>query len=115
MYQPPAFREDRIEVQHQLIREHPLGLLVSNGPEGLMANSIPFLVYADEGERGTLRAHVARANLQWKALQKMSECLIVFQGPQGYITPSWLATKQETHKVVPTWNYVAVHVWGSVQ
>jgi transcriptional regulator len=55
---------------------------------------------------------VARANLQWKALQQMPECLVVFQGLQDYITPSWLATKQETHKVVPTWNYVAVHAWG---
>jgi transcriptional regulator len=112
MYQPSAFREDRIDVQHQLIREHPLGLLISPGPDGLMANSVPFLVYADEGDKGTLRAHVARANLQWKALQQMPDCLIVFQGSQDYITPSWLPTKQETHKVVPTWNYVAVHAWG---
>jgi transcriptional regulator len=115
MYQPPAFRDDRIEVQHQLIREYPLGLLISTGPAGLMANSIPFLVYAEEGEKGTLRAHVARANPQWKALQQMPECLIVFQGSQDYITPSWLPTKQETHEVVPTWNYVAVHVWGKAR
>jgi Putative FMN-binding domain len=115
VYQPSSFREDRIEVQHQLIREYPLGLLVSAGPDGLMANSVPFLVYEGEGEKGTLRAHVARANLQWKALQELPECLIVFQGPQDYITPSWLATKRETHRVVPTWNYVAVHVWGKAR
>jgi transcriptional regulator len=115
MYQPPAFREDRVEVQHQLIRDNPLGLLISTGEAGLMANSIPFLIYADEGEKGTLRAHVARANQQWEMLQQMPECLIVFQGSQDYITPSWQPTKQETHKVVPTWNYVAVHVWGKAR
>jgi transcriptional regulator len=115
MYQPAAFREDRIEVQHQLIREHPLGLLVSTGPGGLMANSVPFFVYADEGEKGTLRSHVARANLQWKELQAVPDCLVVFQGSQDYITPSWLPTKQQTHKVVPTWNYVTVHVWGKAR
>ncbi len=117
MYQPTAFSEDRIEVQHQLIRKFPLGFLISAGPDGLMANSVPFLVYESEDEKGTLRAHVARARecLQWKALQQMPESLIVFQGPQDYITPSWLATKREAHKVVPTWNYVAVHVRGKAR
>jgi transcriptional regulator len=115
MYQPPAFREDRFEVQHALIRAHPLGLLITAGPGGLMANAVPFLVYADGSERGTLRAHVSRANPQWRELAAVEECLVVFQGRQKYITPSWYATKRETGKVVPTWNYITVHAWGRPQ
>jgi transcriptional regulator len=112
MYQPLHFREDRIEVQHLLIRSHPLGLIVTAGPGGLVANSIPFLVDAGTSERGTLRGHFARANPQWRELSTVEECLVVFQGPQEYVSPSWYATKRETGKVVPTWNYVTVHVWG---
>lgn len=112
MYQPPHFREERIEVQHDLIRSHPLGLLITAGPGGLMANPIPFLVYAEGGPRGLLRAHVSRANPQWRELQTVDECLVVFQGPQDYVTPSWYPTKQESGKVVPTWNYVTLHVYG---
>jgi transcriptional regulator len=112
MYQPPAFREDRIEVQHDVIRAHPLGLVVTAGPGGLMANSIPFLIDAGASERGTLRGHLSRANPQWRELAVVEECLVVFQGPQEYISPSWYATKRETGKVVPTWNYVTVQAWG---
>src|SRR6201990_347784 len=112
MYQPPAFREDRPEVQHALIRAHPLGLLITAGPSGLLANLFPFLIDADGAAKGTLRLHVARANPQWRELEAVEECLIVFQGPQDYVTPSWYATKRETSKVVPTWNYATVHAWG---
>ena len=112
MYQPPAFREDRIEIQHALIREHPLGLLITAGPAGLLANLFPFLLDADGTGKGTLRFHMARANPQWRELEAIEECLVVFQGPQDYVTPSWYATKHETGKVVPTWNYVTVHAWG---
>ncbi len=112
MYQPPAFREDRIEVQHALIRKHPLGLLITAGPAGLLANLFPFLLDVDGTEKGTLRLHMARANPQWRELQAVEECLVVFQGPQDYVTPSWYATKRETGKVVPTWNYATVHAWG---
>jgi transcriptional regulator len=115
MYQPPHFREDRIEVQHDLIRAHPLGLLITSGPSGLQANLIPIPVYADASERGTLRAHLARGNPQWRELAAVEQCLIVFQGPQEYISPSWYPTKQETGKVVPTWNYITVHAWGRPQ
>jgi Transcriptional regulator len=115
MYQPPHFREDRIEVQHDLIRAHPLGLLITSGPSGLQANLIPILVYADASERGTLRAHLARGNPQWRELAAVEQCLIVFQGPQEYVSPSWYPTKQETGKVVPTWNYITVHAWGRPQ
>jgi transcriptional regulator len=112
MYQPPLFREDRIEVQHALIRSHPLGLLVTAGPGGLQANLIPFLIDAEASDRGTLLAHLARANPQWHELAGVQECLVVFQGPHDYVTPSWYATKRETGKVVPTWNYATVHAWG---
>jgi transcriptional regulator len=112
MYQPSAFREDRLDVQHTLIRSHPLGLLITAGPAGLLANLFPFLLDAAGTEKGTLRLHIARANPQWKELETVEECLVVFQGPQDYVTPSWYATKRETDKVVPTWNYATVHVWG---
>lgn len=112
MYIPPAFREARIDVLHALIRQHPLGLLTSAGASGLLATPVPFLAYADEGRHGTLRAHVARANPHWRDLQGVGECLVVFMGPQGYVTPSWYPSKRETQKVVPTWNYATVHAWG---
>jgi transcriptional regulator len=112
MYQPAYHREDRLTVQHELIRTHPFGLLITAGRGGLMANPVPFLVDSERGASGTLRAHVARANPQWRELDAVGECLVVFQGPQQYITPSWYATKRDTGKVVPTWNYVTVHAWG---
>jgi len=115
MYQPAHFREDRRAVQHELIRAHSLGLLVTGGPGGLQANHIPFLVDADGSERGTLRAHLARANPQLAELAAVAECMIAFQGPQTYISPSLYPTKREHGKVVPTWNYITVHAWGRPQ
>jgi transcriptional regulator len=112
MYQPPHFREDRLDVQHALMRAHPLGLLISSGAGGLMANPVPFVLHADASERGTLRCHLSRANPHWRELGAVEECLVVFQGPQEYITPSWYETKRQTGKVVPTWNYATVHAWG---
>lgn len=111
MYQPPHFREDRLEVQHQLIEAHPLGLLISVSAEGPLANLLPFLLQRQMGEKGTLQAHMARANGQWKSVDGQS-VLIVFQGPHGYISPSHYETKRETGKVVPTWNYAMVQVRG---
>jgi transcriptional regulator len=115
MYQPPAFREDRLDVQHDLIRAHPLGLLITAGPAGLLANPFPFLLDAEASENGTLRLHVARANPQWQEFEAIEECLVVFQGPHDHVTPSWYATKRETGKVVPTWNYATVHAYGRAQ
>jgi transcriptional regulator len=111
MYQPPAFREDRPEVLHALMRAHPLGLLVTIAANGLVANAIPF-VLDTTSERGTLKGHLARANPQWRDFDASHEALVIFQGPQRYITPSWYATKRETGKVVPTWNYATVHAYG---
>jgi transcriptional regulator len=115
MYQPAHFREERLAVQHALIRSHPLGLLITAGPGGLQANHVPFLVGAAGSERGTLRAHLARANPQLDELAAVAECMVVFQGPQTYISPSLYPTKHEHGKVVPTWNYITVHVWGRPQ
>ena len=109
MNTPLPFRETRAEPIHELIRDHPLGLLVT---PGLTASHVPFLLYADVGPSGTLRAHLARSNPQWRELSEASECLVVFRGAEGYVTPSWYSTKAETGKAVPTWNYAAVHVWG---
>ena len=112
MYQPPQFREDRLEVQQALIRAHPLGLLITAGADGLTANAIPFLIDGSRGAFGMARALLARANDQWRELARGAECMFVFQGPQAYVSPSWYPTKKETGKVVPTWSYVMVHIWG---
>jgi transcriptional regulator len=112
VYLPAHFREDDLPRLHALMREYPLGTLVTAGPAGLVANHIPFLLYPDEGRLGTLRAHLARANDQLDELARVAECLIVFQGPEGYVSPGWYPSKREHGKVVPTWNFVAVHAWG---
>ena len=113
MYNPPAFKQDDPAVLHALIREHPLALLVSHGPEGLEASHIPFLLYPDEGPHGTLRAHLARANGHAARLADSPSCLVVFQGEQGYVSPAWYPSKAETGRVVPTWNYVTIHIHGA--
>jgi transcriptional regulator len=112
MYQPAHFREDRLDVQHQFIQSNPLGHLVTAGPSGLIANPLPFFIVAAASPLGTLKGHLARANPQWQQLDSRQEALVIFHGVNCYITPSWYETKQETGKVVPTWNYVAVHVYG---
>jgi transcriptional regulator len=114
MYQPPAFRETDLETQQAFIAAHPLGLLISSG-EGLLANPIPFLLYAGEGTLGTLRCHMSRANPQWKALNQNPDALVVFQGTEHYITPSWYPQKAVDGKVVPTWNYAIVQARGSAR
>jgi transcriptional regulator len=115
MYQPPHHREDRLEVQHALIRAHPLGTLVTMSKSGLVANALPFILDAARGTYGTLQAHLARANTQWRDFDPGVDALITFQGIERYITPSWYATKAETGKVVPTWNYVMVQASGQMR
>ena len=111
MYQPSAFREERLETLHALIRAHPLAMLITGGTAGLIANLVPFTL-ADAGDKGTLRAHIAKANDQVNALESGAETLVVFQGPEAYITPSWYSSKHADGKVVPTWNYAVVHAYG---
>ena len=119
MYLPSHFEESRAEVLHQLMRTHPLGLLVTQStphaegePAPIEANALPFHLDAARGPHGTLVAHVARANPVWREARTDAEVLVVFQGPQAYISPGWYATKAETGKVVPTWNYVLVEARG---
>jgi transcriptional regulator len=113
MYRPPAFREDRLEVQHALIRARPLGLLVTAGAAGLDASPLPFLLDAGASPRGTLRAHLARANPQLAALATGAEAMVLFQDADAYVSPAWYPSKREHGKVVPTWNYAIVQAWGT--
>ena len=115
MYRPPAFREDRIGVLQALIDAHRLGTLVTQGPDGLIANLVPFTLDRTRGDHGVLKAHLARANEQRTALQTCIEALVIFQGSESYITPSWYPSKAEHGKVVPTWNYVVVQARGCPQ
>lgn len=115
MYRPPAFREDRLEVLQALIESHRLGTLVTYGPEGLNANLVPFTLDRTRGQYGVLRAHLAKANEQQAALASGAEALVIFQGAESYITPSWYPSKAEHGKVVPTWNYVMVEARGVPQ
>jgi transcriptional regulator len=115
MYQPSHFREERHEVLRGLIADHPLGALVTMTPGGLEGNHVPFLHDPDPAPLGTLRAHVARANPVWREFDAGVEALVIFQGPQTYVTPSWYPKKQQTGKVVPTWNYLVVHACGRLR
>jgi len=112
MYVPRHFAETRVDVLHDLIRRHPLGTLVVAAPAGMEASHVPFEIGPDPAPFGTLRCHVARANPIWQLLAADRPVLVVFQGEQGYVSPSWYASKQESGKVVPTWNYAAVHAYG---
>jgi transcriptional regulator len=115
MYNPVHFREERIKVLHQLIRDHSLAALVTLGPAGLIANHVPLILDPEPAPLGTLRGHVSRANPQWSDSLPGTQALAIFQGPSAYVTPSWYASKEETGKVVPTFNYIAVHVYGPLQ
>ncbi|MBC7995608.1 MAG: FMN-binding negative transcriptional regulator [Rhizobacter sp.] len=112
MYSPAHFKEERPELLHQLVREHPLGLLITLGDQGLEANPIPFLLDVDTSGQAVLRAHVARANPVWREARADIDTLVVFQGPQAYVSPNWYATKAENGKAVPTWNYITVQARG---
>jgi len=113
MYRPPAFVEERTDVLYDLIRQHPLGLLITAGRSGIVANPVPFQLVA-EGDGAVLRVHLSRANPQLADLDG-ADCLVVFQGPHAYVSPSWYATKQKTGKVVPTWNYMIVQARGQAR
>jgi transcriptional regulator len=114
MYTPKHFEEPRTEAIHELIRARPLSTLVTLTSAGLNANHIPLHLAATPAF-GTLRGHVARANRFWSDYAKDVEVLAIFHGPDSYITPSWYATKKETGKVVPTWNYAVVHAYGALR
>jgi len=108
MYIPKAFREDDINTLHAFIREYSFAALITQQDGVPFASHLPFLLDADRGPYGTLLAHMARANPQWRAFNKEQEVLVIFQGPHAYITPSWY----EVELSVPTWNYAVVHAYG---
>jgi len=113
MYVPPHFAESRPEELHRIIREHPLGVLVTQDTAGALdANHIPFEFDPTVGANGLLRGHIARANDLWKTCPTGSKVLVVFRGVDAYISPSWYPSKHETHRQVPTWNYEVVHAHG---
>jgi transcriptional regulator len=97
---------------HQLITLHPLGTLVAMTPRGLDANHVPFVIDPEPQPNGTLRCHVAKANPIWQDLTCTSDVLVIFHGPDAYVSPSTYPSKHEDGKVVPTWNYVTVHAYG---
>ncbi len=112
MYIPKAHEETRIDVLHDLIKAHPLGSIVTLCQAGLNVNHIPFLIDPARSEHGTLRGHVARANPMWTDFSNTTESVVIFQGPQAYISPNWYPSKHENGKAVPTWNYAVVHAHG---
>jgi transcriptional regulator len=114
MYVPPAFREDDLAVLHALMRDTRLANLVTATGEGLVATPLPLFLVPEEGSNGTLYGHVARANPQWR-LQPLSDAMALFTGKDAYVSPSWYASKAEHGKVVPTWNYIAVHAYGPIE
>jgi transcriptional regulator len=115
MYVPAHFREERVPVLHDAIRAIGFGTLVTWGAEGLEANHVPMLVEPEPAPFGTLRGHLARGNPQWQRAAPGVAALATFVEPDAYVSPSWYATKRETGKAVPTWNYIAVHAYGALE
>lgn len=115
MYRPAAFVEERAAHLHRIVHDHPLGAIVTHTDQGLDANHIPFELDPARGAHGVLQGHVARANPMGSAARDGAEVLVIFRGPQGYISPNWYPSKQETHRHVPTWNYEVVHVHGRLR
>jgi transcriptional regulator len=111
MYQPEHFRQGDLKQIHALIRAHPFGILVSAGSQGLYATHLP-TVLKDDGRYGLIECHLARANPHWKDLAAGIDALMIFQGTECYITPTWYPSKAEHGRVVPTWNYSVVHAHG---
>lgn len=112
MYVPPLHRPDDDDALRRLIDAHPLGAWVCAGDQGLLANHVPFLLDRSRGRHGTLLGHVARGNPAWRALGPATPSVVMFRGPQAYITPGWYPGKAAHGEVVPTWNYVVAHAHG---
>jgi len=111
MYQPDHFRIDDLPPMHALMRARPFAAFISAGSAGLFATHLPTVLKSDD-PYGVIECHFARANPRWKDFAQSSEALMIFQGPEGYITPNWYPSKTEHGKVVPTWNYAVVHAYG---
>ncbi|MBJ7545270.1 FMN-binding negative transcriptional regulator [Pseudomonas sp. OA3] len=115
MYCPAAFRQDDLPSLHAQIQASGLAIVTSSGAQGLQASHLPLLLEPGEGEFGTLYGHFARANPHWRDLADGAEALVVFSGADAYVHPGWYPAKAEHGKVVPTWNYIAVHAWGQAE
>ena len=113
MYKQKHFAQSDTRVLLELIRTSPLGTIVVNGPDGFVANHIPFIHRPGETALGALCAHIPRANPLSGMLADGVTCLVIFDGAEGYISPSWYATKSEDGRAVPTWNYAVAHVHGT--
>ena len=113
MYIPRHHEETELAVLHALVEAHPLGTWITPGEDGEpIANHVPFLLDRERGELGTLVAHVARANPVWRSFSRTVDSLLIFQGPDAYVTPSWYPGRHADPRVVPTWNYAVVHARG---
>ena len=115
MYIPAHFAEHRLDELHALIRQYPLGILVTQGATGLDANHLPFELRVEAGQPDRLLAHVARANPLWQQIAEGADVLVIFRAEDAYISPNWYPSKQETHRLVPTWNYRVVHAHGRLR
>lgn len=114
MYTPPAFTvADLVEI-FEMIRQCRLANFITATSDGPLSSPLPMFLDEKEGEKGVLYAHLARPNPQWQ-VDVIGHGLAVFMGPDAYVTPSWYASKAEHGKVVPTWNYTAVHASGPVE
>ena len=114
MYIPSHFAETRPEELHRIIREHPLGVLITQGRAGPEADHIPFEFDAGTGAHGTLLAHIARANTLWQRCPTGTPVMVVFRGAHAYVSPNWYLSQHEAHRQVPTWNYEVVHASGTI-
>ncbi|WPG36037.1 FMN-binding negative transcriptional regulator [Variovorax sp. EBFNA2] len=112
MYVSRHHRQPDLGASHALIDAHPLGAWVVPAADGLVANHLPFLLDRSRGPFGTLLGHVSRANPVWRQLDASAPSVVLFQGPQAYITPGWYPGKAEHGQVVPTWNYAVAHAHG---
>ncbi|MFK0094105.1 FMN-binding negative transcriptional regulator [Pseudomonas sp. NPDC090592] len=115
MYNSKPHQEHDLDRLHQHMLDTRLAVLVSHGEQGLLATHLPVLVDTGEGEFGTVYAHLARANRQWQDLEQGAEALLVFPGADAYVSPSYYPSKADNPKVVPTWNYLAVHAYGPAE
>lgn len=115
MYVPRHFIEDRKEILHKLIIENPFGTLVSNGQSGLDANHLPFKLEPSMGELGTLMAHVSKNNPLLNDVTALDQVLVIFQAGNAYISPTWLPSKKDSERQVPTWNYLVAHAKGRMK
>jgi transcriptional regulator len=115
MYIPKMYEENRVPVLHEFLESNPFASLITMTASGLFASHIPMVLEKDGSELGRLKCHVSRANHQWKEFSPEVEALAIFKGTDHYITPTWYVEKEETGKVVPTWNYEVVHAYGNLR